>query len=162
MRLKGSVSVTQKHGNPISCRAAGAYREIGLAISIKVSSHHGQWSRGGGEVHVRLEGSISDAQQDRNVVAGAVADSQVFMSVAIEIGDGQTARTWARSIADRRGESAVAKTEQHANRAIAAVGDGQIKFAVSDEFIDSDCGGSSAGPCEIGLEQLKRSIAVAE
>src|SRR5438105_4342533 len=93
MRLKGSVSITQKHGNPICCRAAGAYRQIGLAVSSKVSRHHGQWSRGCGEVHVGLEGSITNAEQDRHVVAGAVADRQVFMSVAVEIGDGQTARS---------------------------------------------------------------------
>ncbi len=66
MRLKRPIAIAQQNGNGIGARVGN--REINLAVPIKIAGRNGKRAAADCIVHMRLEGSVALAKENRNCV----------------------------------------------------------------------------------------------
>src|ERR1019366_8890762 len=136
--LKRAIAITQKHRNAF---AAGD-GHIDLSIAVEIASHHGNRSFPRSVGFLRLEGSISLAQQYAYVVAALVDDNDVLLAISVKVGLEHENRVRTDRIADRRCKGSIALADEDLeSRAIQC---SKIGFPVAVEVSCRDEVGSRA------------------
>src|SRR5579863_5752924 len=78
-----TLSPENADGIPVSRR----YRQIQVAIAIKIADRYSRREGSGGVIHMGLKAAVSFAQQYADRVARLICDRDIKVAVTIEIAD---------------------------------------------------------------------------
>src|SRR5208283_5696668 len=138
----------------------------GSAIAVEVGSARGVRIDAETVVHVRLEGAVAVAEQNRNgswrtrqVITKSIRNDEIQIAVAVKIPSAQEKRQLPHRVNELGLESAIAIAKQDRDGIAARVGDSNIRFSIVVEVSDNDRIGTTADGVRDG--RLKRAVAVA-